>query len=114
MEFCALPASKIAELPLSMLYFVNKWFEKYFNWISNGPVYEWMSDFKDDHPKMFWGTAIIWIPIFIIVGFYVIDLLVICGISAIVFVIGVTVAFTVTCKLIHIVNIIIHQAKHNC
>jgi len=112
MEFCALPASMIAELPLSMFKPLNKWFEKNFNWLSNGPIYECMSDFKDDHPKIFWSTAIIWIPILIIVGFYIIDLLFICGISAVVFVICITIAFTIICKLIHIANIIIHPAKH--
>ena len=112
MEFCALPPTRIAELPLSLLYFVNQWFEKTFKWLFDGPIAEWMSDAKYYHPKMFWGTAIIWIPILLFMGFYVIDLLIVAGISAVVFVIGLAGVITVICKIIHFVNLIIHPTKH--
>lgn len=111
MEFCALPPTRIVELPLSLLYFVNQWFEKAFKWLFDGPISEWMSDLRYYHPKAYWGTSIIWIPIFFVVGFYLIDILFICGISAVVFVIGLAIALTAICKIIHIVNIIINCKK---
>lgn len=114
MEFCALPATRIAELPLSLLYFVNKWFESAFKWLSEGPISEWMSDVKYNYPKIYWSTAIIWIPILLVVGFYVLDFLFIGGISAVVLVIGITVAFTVICKLIYFFHLIFKSKNTRC
>lgn len=113
MEFCALPPTRIAELPLSLLYFVNKWFEKTFKWLFDGPIAEWMLDAKYYHPKMFWGTAIIWIPILLVGGFYVLDLLIAGGVAAVAIVICLAVVFTVICKVIHIVNVLFHPQKRN-
>ena len=112
-EFCALPSTRIAEIPLSLLYLVNKWFEKVFKWLFDGPISEWMSDAKYNHPKIFWGTAIIWIPLLLVVGFYVLDLLIVGGISAVIIAIGLAISLTLICKLFHIINIIIHPVKLN-
>lgn len=113
MKFCALPPTRIAKLPLSLLYFLNKWFESAFKWLSKGPISEWMSDAKYHHPKIFWSTAIIWIPILLVGGFYALDFLIVAGISAVALVIGLAVALTVICKIIHIVNVLTHPQKRN-
>lgn len=111
MEFCALPASKIAELPLSMFKPLNKWSGIAFSWMFDNTVTQWMSEIKDNHPKIFWISSVVWIPLAIAFYFYAIDLWFIGAYSSVVIIIGSAIILTVICKICHIIFVITSKRK---
>lgn len=110
-EFCSLPASRIAELPLSMFEPLNKWFGIAFNWLFDNLVTQWMSGMKDNHPKLFWISSVIWIPLAIVIYFYAIDLLLIGAFSCVAIIISSAVSLTLICKIFHLLILIISKRK---
>lgn len=110
-EFCSLPTSRIAELPLSMFKPLNKWFTHAFAWLFDNPITQWISEIKDNHPKIFWGTAVIWIPLAIVFYFYAIDLWFIGAFSSVVIIIGSAIILTVICKICHMFFVITSKRK---
>lgn len=110
-EFCSLPASRIAELPLSMFEPLNKWFGIAFNWLFDNPITQWMSDLKDNHPKVFWISSVIWIPLAIVIYFYTIDLWLIGVFTSVAIIISATVILTLICKICHLLFLIISKRK---
>ncbi len=110
-EFCSLPASRIAELPLSMFEPLNKWFGIAFNWLFDNPITQWMSEMKDNHPKLFWISSILWIPLTIAIYFYAIDLLLIGAFSCVVIIISSAVILTLICKICHLLILITSKRK---
>lgn len=101
-DFCSLPASRIAELPLSMFDPLNKWFGNAFDWLFDNSVTRWMSELKDNHPKIFWISAVLWIPLSIVFYFYAIDLLYIGAYSGVVIMIGSAIILPIVCKICHL------------
>ena len=110
-EFCSLPASRIAELPLSMFEPLNKWFGIAFNWLFDNLVTQWMSDLKDNHPKVFWISSAVWIPIAVVIYFYAIDLWLIGVFTSVAIIISATVILTLICKICHLLFLIISKRK---
>lgn len=110
-EFCSLPASRIAELPLSMFEPLNEWFGIAFNWLFDNPITQWMSEIKDNHPKVFWISSILWIPLTIAIYFYAIDLLLIGAFSCVVIIISSAVILTLICKICHLLILITSKRK---
>lgn len=110
-EFCSLPASRIAELPLSMFEPLNKWFGIAFNWLFDNLVTQWMSDLKDNHPKVFWISSAVWIPIAGVIYFYAIDLWLIGVFTSVAIIISATVILTLICKICHLLFLIISKRK---
>lgn len=110
-EFCSLPASRIAELPLSMFEPLNKWFGIAFNWLFDNHVTQWMSEIKDNHPKLFWISSVIWIPLAIAIYFYAIDLWLIGLFTCVAIIIGSAVILTLICKICHLLILITSKRK---
>lgn len=110
-EFCSLPASRIAELPLSMFGPLNKWFGIAFNWLFDNHVTQWMSEIKDNHPKLFWISSVIWIPLAIAIYFYAIDLWLIGLFTSVEIIIGSAVILTLICKICHLLILITSKRK---
>ena len=110
-EFCSMPASRIAELPLSMFEPLNKWFGIAFNWLFDNPITQWMSDLKDNHPKVFWISAAVCIPIAVVIYFYAIDLWLIGLFTSVATIISATVILTLICKICHLLILITSKRK---
>lgn len=110
-EFCSLRALRIAELPLSMFEPLNRWFGIAFNWLFDNLVTQWMSEMKDNHPKLFWISSILWIPLTIAIYFYAIDLLLIGAFSCVVIIISSAVILTLICKICHLLILITSKRK---
>lgn len=110
-KFCSLPASRIAELPLSLFKPLNKWFGIAFNWLFDNLVTQWMSEIKDNHSKLFWISSVIWIPLAIVIYFYAIDLWLIGAFSCVVIIISSTVILTLICKICHLLILITSKQK---
>lgn len=101
-EFCSLPASRIAELPLSMFEPLNKWFGIAFNWLFDNLVTQWMAEIKDNHPKIFWISSILWIPLAIVLYFYAIDLWLIGAFISVAIIISLAIFLAIICKVCQI------------
>lgn len=110
-EFCYLPASRIAELPLGMFNIANRWFEIAFRWLFNNTLTQWMSEIKDNHPHIFWGSSILWIPLSIVFYFYAIDLLLIGAFSIVGIIISLAIFLAVICKVCHMFFVITSKRK---
>lgn len=110
-EFCSLPASRIAELPLSMFKPLNKWFSLAFAWLFDNPITQWISEIKDNHPKIFWISSVVWIPLAVVFYFYTIDLLLIGAFSCVAIIISSAVSLTLICKIFHLLILIISKRK---
>lgn len=110
-EFCSLPASRIAELPLSMFEPLNKWFGIAFNWLFDNLVTQWMSEIKDNHPKLFWISSVIWIPLAIVIYFYAIDLWLIGLFTSVAIIISSAVILTLICKICNLLILITSKRK---
>lgn len=110
-EFCSLPASRIAELPLSMFEPLNKWFGIAFNWLFDNLVTQWMSEIKNNHPKLFWISSVIWIPLAIVIYFYTIDLWLIGVFISVAIILSSTVILTLICKICHLFILIPSKRK---
>lgn len=110
-EFCSLPASRIAELPLSMFETLNKWLGIAFNWIFDNLVTQWMSEIKNNHPKLFWISSVIWIPLAIVIDFYTIDLWLIGVFISVAIILSTTVILTLICKICHLFILITSKQK---
>lgn len=100
----SMPISRIAEIPLALFFPVNKAFEAVWKYMFENPLTEWMGDMKDEHPKAFWISGILWIPLAIIIYFYAIDLLFIIGIASVAGIVALTIVFTLFCKIIFLFN----------
>lgn len=110
-EFCSLPASRIAELPLSMFESLNKWFGIVFNWLFDNLVTQRMSEIKYNHPKLFWISSVIWIPLAIVIYFYVIDIWLIGVFTSVAIIISSAVILTLICKICHLLILITSERK---
>lgn len=113
MEFCALPPSQIAEVPLSLFSLFDKWLEGAFNWLSVGPISEWVSDFKYENPKIYWCVIILLLPIIIICIWCLPQLMVAIATICMLLIMAITIVFTIVCKLMHILKLSINPPKHN-
>lgn len=100
----SMPISRIAEIPLALFSPLNKVFEAVWKYMFENPLTEWMGDMKDEHPKAFWISGILWIPLAIIIYFYAIDLLFIIGIASVAVIVALTIVFTLLCKIIFLFN----------
>ncbi len=100
----SMPISRIAEIPLALFSPLNKAFEAVWKYMFENPLTEWMGDMKDEHPKAFWISGILWIPLAIIIYFYAIDLLFIIGIASVAVIVALTIVFTLLCKIIFLFN----------
>ncbi len=100
----SMPISRIAEIPLALFAPLNKAFEAVWKYMFENPLTEWMGDMKDEHPKAFWISGILWIPLAIIIYFYAIDLLFIIGIASVAVIVALTIVFTLLCKIIFLFN----------
>lgn len=110
-EFCSMPASMIAELPPCLFIPLNKWFGFAFNWLFDNPITQWMSDLKDNHPKVFWISSAVWIPLTVVIYFYAIDLWLIGVFTSVAIIISATVILTLICKICHLLFLIISKRK---
>ena len=100
----SMPISRTAEIPLALFSPLNKAFEAVWKYMFENPLTEWMGDMKDEHPKAFWISGILWIPLAIIIYFYAIDLLFIIGIASVAVIVALTIVFTLLCKIIFLFN----------
>lgn len=100
----SMPISRIAEIPLALFFPLNKAFEAVWKYLFENPLTEWMGDMKDEHPKAFWISGILWIPLAIIIYFYAIDLLFIIGIASVAGIVALTILFALLCKIIFLFN----------
>ncbi len=103
LKFCSLPVPEIAEKPLMLIELLNNWVTLILDRISDGHLAGFVSDFKDNHPMIFWISAIIWAPIALFLGILFFEGIVVNGLIVIV---GLSILFTVVCKIIHIIDII--------
>lgn len=110
-EFCSLRALRIAELPLSMFEPLNRWFGIAFDWLFDNLVTQWMSEIKDNHPKLFWMSSVVWMPLAIVIYFYAIDLWLIGVFTSVAIIISATVILTLICKICHLLFLIISKRK---
>lgn len=110
-EFCSLPGSRIAELPLSLFEPLNKWFGMAFTWLFDNPVTQWMAEIKDHHPKTFWISSVFGIPIAVVFYFYMIDLWLIGVFCSVVIVICLAIILAVICKICHMFFVITSNRK---
>lgn len=105
-EFCSLPASRIAESPLGMFNIANGWFEIAFRWLFDNPVTQWMSEIRYNHPKRFWISSVLWIPLSIVFYFYAFDLLLIGAFFIVAIIISSAIILAVICKVCHMFFVI--------
>lgn len=110
-DFCSLPASRIAELPLSMFDPLDKWLGIAFNRLFDNLVTQWMSEIKDNHSKLFWISSVIWIPLAIVIYFYAIDIWHIGVFISVAIIISSTVILTLICKISHLLILITSKRK---
>lgn len=110
-EFCSLPVSRIAERPLSLFEPLNKWFGMAFTWLFDNSVTQWMTEIKDNHPKIFWISSVFWIPIAVVFYFYMIDLWLIGAFSSVVIIISSAIILAVICKICHLITLITSKQK---
>lgn len=110
-KFCSLPATRIAELPLSMFDLLDKLVRIASNWLFDNCVTQWMSKTKDNHPKIFCISSIVWVPLAIVFYFYAFDLLYIVAFSGVVIMIVSAIALTVICKICHMLFSITSKQK---
>lgn len=107
----SMPISRIAEIPLALFSPLNKAFEAVWKYMFENPLTEWMGDMKDEHPKAFWISGILWIPLAIIIYFYAIDLLFIIGIASGAGIVALTIVFTLLAKSMCLISKAITSKK---
>ncbi len=110
-EFCSLPASNIAELPLSKFDSIEKWFTDVCSWLFNNPFTHWMSEIKEKHPKMFWISSVVWIPLAIVFYFLALYVWLICAYYTIMLILGSAIFLAAFCKVCHIILFLIPKLK---
>lgn len=107
----SMPISRIAEIPLALFFPLNKAFEAVWKYMFDNPLTEWMGDMKDEHPKAFWISGILWIPLAIVIYFYAIDLLFIIGIASVAGIVALTIVFTILAKSMCLISKAITSKK---
>ena len=99
-----MPITRIAEIPLALFFPINKAFETAWKYLFENPLTEWMGEMKDEYPKAFWISGIVWIPLAIVIYFYDIHLLIIIGITSVIGIVGLAVVFTFLSKAMFLIS----------
>ncbi len=94
----SMPLFRIAEIPLALFDPISHVFEKIWEYLFENPLTDGMGEMKDDYPKAFWISGVLWIPLMVIIYFYAIDLLFILGIARVAGLMALTIVFTILAK----------------